>query len=768
MNKIWRSFGAFVFLASLQTASQAQVFIKPSGQKAIPIRVQDLSVNVEIVGPIAITNWQLTTQTEGVSYGGAYDYSGTVYDLIIARPIDAKVTAFGVGPHNGRVVESATSHVVNKSLVTPRASFLASTIDPLLKSGLTSKNSFRTSIYLVNNWEQTTIHGTWVQVLSSTKGRSNYRLPLLSLKGATTRLKNLNVKVTVRDGALQNLSSSYGLPIQTKDDTRVLSFGQKNYRIVRDLDITLARKTAPLQGTLLVNPSPKKDGGHFALAIVADHDFKNPVLLRQGAVSPEAPLTKFLRVGETVVFTGDYKGAAEQLKFRLRENEETREVKTALTENLVADGLWATQKINALSLSAANRTQVINISKQYRVASPYTSWLVASAGDVSIYQRALVSTQLDPLVREYWLKFGAGQEKSPRSIRLKQTIAYISQMNGLNVEDEMYMRLGSAVGYAEAIGWYSDRKPRTKPEILLSRLYSEELKYGLKIGLKKDRDDSNPIYQIYTGRRNELYDLRGKIIAEYREPHPNYEQLKKWEYRFAQLYGSSDQDPRLDFWRAQIAARNLEAQTTAAEKSGDQQKLESLKRARIDNSRNAYFVNNIGDPPIYVSAPADALQVIAIMPDGKIKTLEYNSIQKRWEGNYDVPTTTKDADYSIQIVIVNADSTRKRYTMGFRVDTKAPTGEGKVFIGSASDKNEEKPLHLQIEHGGDVARVTALLPWGEKISLLPSTTHGKRFFANVRVPSEYVHKAVKVTYILVDRAHNLTTIEAESVSLPSS
>ena len=66
-----------------------------------------------------------------------------------------------------------------------------------------------------------------------------------------------------------------------------------------------------------------------------------------------------------------------------------------------------------------------------------------------------------------------------------------------------------------------------------------------------------------------------------------------------------------------------------------------------------------------------------------------------------------------------------------------------------------------------MARVTALLPWGEKVALLPSTVHGHTFFRTVETPAEYAGQSVKVTYILVDRAHNLTTIEAETVSAPT-
>lgn len=177
---------------------------------------------------------------------------------------------------------------------------------------------------------------------------------------------------------------------------------------------------------------------------------------------------------------------------------------------------------------------------------------------------------------------------------------------------------------------------------------------------------------------NELYTLRTKIMAEYRKPHPSYERLKTWEHRFAQLYGSIDSDPRLRLWRARITSLNLETRYNIAEKSGDKAALAKLKTARRSNSGNAYFVRNIGNPPIYVPAPADAKQVIAVMPDGQIKTLEYNARQKRWEGNYDIPTSMREGDYAIQIIAVRADNSRTFTKLKFRVDTTPPTGSGRV------------------------------------------------------------------------------------------
>ena len=166
---------------------------------------------------------------------GGGSYNGNVSDVadwIVARPRDAKVTAFSVKNYN----YDLKGRVVPRSATQPRATFAAAPDDPLLKSGLNASNSFRASIYPVNNYGETTVSGTWVQVLGSASGRSLYRLPLLSLRGATTRLNSLNVKISVRADDGSRISNNYGLAAKTSSGARVLSWGQKNYRVTRDLN----------------------------------------------------------------------------------------------------------------------------------------------------------------------------------------------------------------------------------------------------------------------------------------------------------------------------------------------------------------------------------------------------------------------------------------------------------------------------------------------------------------------------------------------------
>lgn len=719
-------------------AAHAQVFAKPAGAKAIPLRVQTLRAEVEIIGAVAITNWTMTMSVENIGFGSLYQEGG-VCDFICARPRDAKVTAFSVGDLVGQVEE--------RGFIAPRVAFKAAPNDPLLRSGLNAGNSFRATVYPLGGWEVATVRGTWIQSLATSRTGSTYSLPLLALKGATTRLKELNVKVTARDAALPTLTNNYSLPLKTQNGARVLSLSQKNYRVLRNLTLTFKTPKSRPSITALITPDKKDASSHFAFSFIANRALKNLSVSGTGIEGVMLP-KKSVNMGEVVSGTGTYTGEAGKMQATLTADGGVNISLKALP-NPTADSLWATQKINSLG-TASNRSQIIALSKQYSIVSPFTSWLAVGAEDRKIYRQVLVSSQLDPLVREYWLKMADGKGNTARVAQLKKSITQISTANGLTMQDELYARLGTALNYAAVTGYFYRDTPKTPAQKRYAYLTKEQEEYLKTLPIKEENGG--------------LYALRTKIMDEYRKPHPDFAQLRTWERDFTQYYGSIVRDPRTSLWKAQFKARELEAQTTAAEKTNNATQLAQLDKERKINSHNAYFVNGIGDPPIYVTAPADARQVVAIMPDGKIKTLDYNQNQKRWEGNYDVPVGTSDGDYKIQILVVNANGSRNRYAMPFRVDTKAPSGKGEVLLAPRAATNGERSLRLEVEHSGDVAVITALMPWGEKVSLLPSTINARSFFALTRIPQEYEGKSIKVTYILVDRAHNITSIEAESVT----
>jgi len=83
---------------------------------------------------------------------------------------------------------------------------------------------------------------------------------------------------------------------------------------------------------------------------------------------------------------------------------------------------------------------------------------------------------------------------------------------------------------------------------------------------------------------------------------------------------------------------------------------------------------------ISVAAPADAQQVIAILPGGEIKRLAWNAITQRWEARFDIPTYATEGAYVITIIVVRKEGTRQMLTMRYHVDLTPPRGAGRVQV----------------------------------------------------------------------------------------
>jgi hypothetical protein len=164
-----------------------------------------------------------------------------------------------------------------------------------------------------------------------------------------------------------------------------------------------------------------------------------------------------------------------------------------------------------------------------------------------------------------------------------------------------------------------------------------------------------------------------------------------------------------------------------------------------------------GDPLIRVLAPADAVQVIALMPGAEIKRLLFDPERGEWLARFDIPTYAAEGDYIVRVVIVLKDGSRKTLRLRYRVDTTAPKGAAH----SRFDAGPLPKLHLELDADEDTARVAALLPWGDRVELAPLTGQEKRFSAIEAVPDAYRGRDVAVTFILTDRAHNRTTLTVD-------
>jgi hypothetical protein len=229
------------------------------------------------------------------------------------------------------------------------------------------------------------------------------------------------------------------------------------------------------------------------------------------------------------------------------------------------------------------------------------------------------------------------------------------------------------------------------------------------------------------------------------------------------------QHPKVVGLRDELDALNAEYEQLR--KSGDSVKLSQLQTRRgetvdrIDYAVKYYL--RLGDPLISIEAPADAQQVVAILPSGEIKRLIFDADAKKWQARFDVPSYASEGEYSIRIVVVLQDGTRRQMTMRYSVDMTAPGGSGQAAIVSGANAQGTEPmLRLQIDADAGTTRVFALLPWGDKVEMKPSTVNEHRFMVTVPLPNGHTasthapHSDV-VTYILTDKAHNRTVITVD-------
>lgn len=213
-----------------------------------------------------------------------------------------------------------------------------------------------------------------------------------------------------------------------------------------------------------------------------------------------------------------------------------------------------------------------------------------------------------------------------------------------------------------------------------------------------------------------------------------------------------------------IELADVEKKAQAAKSKGDKAELARLK-SKQDEIKASFGVRmtdmalaaRYGDPLISVDAPADALRVLAIMPDGEIKTLQYNTDKARWEARFDIPAYATEGQYLIHVEIFLKDGSLKQLSLRYNVDLTPPTGTGTAVIANGTDNR----IRLDVTASEDTARVAALMPWGERVEMSTSAKPG-RFYAVADFPEGYKALPLTVSFILTDRAHNRAVITAET------
>lgn len=192
----------------------------------------------------------------------------------------------------------------------------------------------------------------------------------------------------------------------------------------------------------------------------------------------------------------------------------------------------------------------------------------------------------------------------------------------------------------------------------------------------------------------------------------------------------------------------------------DYQKATGLPAPKTDpslryglSSNGARFAARPGDPLIRIFATQTARRIVAITPDGQILPLSWKPQTKAWEARFDVPGYVADGAYRIAVLVERADGKRSRFELIYQVDTQAPSGDAgiRVLGGRAQ---------LQLAAGADVSRVTAILPWNQRVELERGSL-ASAWSGAVTVPQSWHGQAAQVRFVLTDEAHNRTIIEVD-------
>lgn len=248
-------------------------------------------------------------------------------------------------------------------------------------------------------------------------------------------------------------------------------------------------------------------------------------------------------------------------------------------------------------------------------------------------------------------------------------------------------------------------------------------------------------------RVDRLRKTTGALALEIKNADPNYDRgMAGEDYNAAA-------DQAIAAWLEEQKVK-AQAQTGAAGQE-ELDKAAELRAAAQENlETNLHYIRSSirgGDPLISVEAPQDALWVIALLPDGDVKVLEWNPTNCRWEARFDVPTGTPDGDYIVRVVVILSDGTRKLSSVNYKVDNTPPTGSATAVLCD----NSRTSLRLEVEPDEDLARIVALLPWGERVELRKSS-ESDLYAAIVQVPT--ASAAGKIELILTDNAHNRASI----------
>jgi hypothetical protein len=307
----------------------------------------------------------------------------------------------------------------------------------------------------------------------------------------------------------------------------------------------------------------------------------------------------------------------------------------------------------------------------------------------------------------------------------------------------------------------------------IARLQADIEKYSAKISpAGRELLAKRPQHYGYYGSM--LDSIRDLLVQEHRKDAPDEARLKEIEARLIELEkkdwyvearksGSYTNLPpitdveeygreRAERIRVRVQGEKLDAQLKSTPPPSDAAVLKAQRMALA--MREKELTVRMGDPLIRVLAPRDALQVVAIFADGQIKNLRFDAESQEWQARFDVPSYSAEAEHSIRLIAVLKNGVRQYRNFSYRVDLTPPRA------GVLNAATSAAQLNLEVGVDDDVARVEAILPWGERVAL-KTAPEGNRFSATIAIPDNGNAAKPVVSFVLTDRAHNRTVVTTE-------
>lgn len=364
-------------------------------------------------------------------------------------------------------------------------------------------------------------------------------------------------------------------------------------------------------------------------------------------------------------------------------------------------------------------------------------------------------TEIDGLAATMASDIAQGRDNSPAYRRMRTRLLTLCRVAGSDASQALQNQLYGSVGsIAERI---VDERHRSHPDRQVIAALAQRFHHLEKACGKRLDDFLTGAESSWTYR--EINNVRDQLYAEHLKTQPDDRKIKPLEQRFLALYGRDNRtlaSARVERLKVHADQEKLVREIEAATQNHSTQLAVLEKRQATLRKREDELRARMGDPLISVAAPADAQQVIALMPGGEIKRLTFNPVSRQWEARFDIPAYAAEGEYRIQIVIVTREGARSTQTIHYHVDLTPPTvsGHARTVI------SVNPSVRLELEGGADTARVKAILSWGEIVELQPAATP-HHFFAIVPVPRDVKNAALAVTYVVTDQAHNRTTITVD-------